>query len=118
MLEDYLEQKVLSIFQDHDFTPEGDPSLSVLESLVVKPSKEEEASIDETSPISMVSASDSMDVLSPSFPHEANEDGLNVLVNQLGIEILNERVKTPDLEEQIRKEMLQNPVAYEKREAS
>ena len=50
-------------------------------------------------------------------PHDENEDGLNLLVNQLGIEILNERVKTPDLEEQIRQEMLQNPVAYEKREA-
>jgi len=118
MLEDYLEQKVLSIFQEHDFTPEGEPSSSVLELLIGKPSIEEEASIGESCPASMVSASDSMDVLSPSLPHDENEDGLNVLVNQLNIEILNERVKTPDLEEQIRQEMLQNPVAYEKREES
>jgi Uncharacterised protein family (UPF0236) len=118
MLEDYLEQKVLSIFQDHDFTPEGSPSSSVLESLIGKPSTEEESSIGESCPAAIVSASDSMDVLSPSLPHGENEDGLNLLVNQLGIEILNERVKTPDLEEQIRQEMLQNPVAYEKREES
>jgi hypothetical protein len=30
MLEDYLEQKVLSIFQEHHFTPQVDPSSSVL----------------------------------------------------------------------------------------
>lgn len=118
MLEDYLEQKVLSIFQEHHFTPQGDPSSSVVESLIGKQSTEEEASIGETSPTSIVSASCSLDILSPSFPHEENEDGLNLLVNKLDIEILNERVKTHDLEEQIRKEMLQNPVPYEKREES
>ena len=118
MLEDYLEQKVLSIFQEHHFTPQGDPSSSVLESLLGKPSTEEEAIIGESSPASIVSVSGSMEVLSPFFPHEANEAGLNLLVNQLGIEILKERVKTDDLEEEIRKEMLHNPVPYEKREAS
>jgi hypothetical protein len=118
MLEDYLEQKTQSIFQDHDFTPQGAPSSSVLESLIGQPSTEEESSIGESSPASIVSAPCSMDVLSPSLSHDENEDGLNVLVNQLNIEILNERVKTHDLEEQIRKEMLQNPVAYEKREES
>lgn len=118
MLEGHLEQKVLSIFQDHHFTPEGEPSSSVLESLVVKQTTEEEARIGETSPTSIVSAPCSMEILSPSFPHDENEEELNLLVNQLGIEILNERVKTPDLEEQIRKEMLQNPVPYEKREES
>lgn len=118
MLEGHLEQKVLSIFQDHHFTPEGEPSSSVLESLVVKQPTEEEASISETSPASIVSAPCSVEILSPSFPHDENEEELNLLVHQLGIEILNERVKTPDLEEQIRNEILQNPVAYEKREES
>jgi hypothetical protein len=118
MLEGHLEKKVLSIFQDHHFTPEGEPSSSVLESLIVKQSTEEEARIGGTPPASIVSASCSMEILSPSFPHDENEEELNLLVNQLGIEILNERVKTPDLEEQIRNEMLQNPVAYEKREES
>jgi hypothetical protein len=118
MLEAHLEQKVLSIFQEHDFTPQGEPSSSVLESLIGQPSTEEEGSIGETSLASIVSASGSMDVLSPSLPHDEKEDGLNLLVNQLGIEILNERVKTPDLEDQIRQEMLQNPVVYEKREES
>ena len=118
MLADYLEQEVLSIFQDHHFTPQGEPSSSVLESLVDQQALEEEGGIDESCPASIVSASDSMDVLSSSFPHEANEDGLNLLVNQLDIELLNERVKTPDLEEAIRKEILQNPVPYEKREES
>jgi hypothetical protein len=118
MLEDYLEQKVLSIFQEHHFTLEGEPSLSVLESLIGKQSTEEESSVGETPRASIVSASCSMEILSPSFPHEANEDGLNLLVNQLDMELLHERVKTPDLEDQIRKEWLQNPVAYEKREES
>jgi len=118
MLADHLEQEVLRIFQDHDFTPQGAPSSSVLASLVDKRSIEEEGSMSESCPASIVSASGSMDVLIPSFPHAANEDGLNLLVNQLDIEILNERVKTHDQEEQIRKVMLQNPVSYEKREAS
>ena len=118
MLEDYLEQKVLSIFQEHHFTPQGDPSSSVLESLIVKPSTEEESSLVDTSPTSIESVSCSLEILSLSCPHEENDDGLNLLVNQLDIEILNERVKTHDLEEQIRKEMLQNPVPYEKREES
>lgn len=118
MLADHLEQEVLSIFQEHHFTPQGEPSSSALESLVGKQAIEEEGSLVESCPASIMSASDSMDVLSPSFPHEANEDGLNLLVNQLDIEILNERVKTPDLEEEIRREMLQNPVPYEKREES
>jgi len=118
MLEAHLEQKVLGIFQDHDFTPQGDPSSSVLESLIGKQSTEEEASIGETSPVSILSASCSMETLSPSFPHEENEDRLTLLVNQLDIEILKERVETPDLEEEIKKEMLQNPVPYEKREES
>lgn len=118
MLEDHLEQKVLSIFQDHHFTSQGSPSSSVLACLIGQPSTEEEASIGESSPASIVSGSCSMEVLSPSFPHEANEDELNLLINQLDIEILNERVKTHDLEEQIRQEMLQNPVPYEKREES
>ena len=118
MLEAHLEQKVLSIFQDHHFTPQGAPSSSVLESLIGKQSTEEEASIGESSPASILSVSCSMEILSPSFPHETNEDELNRLVNQLDIEILKERVKTDDLEEQIRKEMLQNPVPYEKREES
>ena len=48
MLEAHLEQKVLSIFQEHDFTPEGEPSSSVLESLIGEPSTEEEGSIGET----------------------------------------------------------------------
>lgn len=118
MLADHLEKEVLNIFQEHHFTPQGEPSSSVLESLVVKQAIEEEGSIGESCPASIVSASDSMDVLGPSFPHEANEDGLNLLVNKLDIEILNERVKTPDLEEEIRREILQNPVPYEKREES
>jgi hypothetical protein len=118
MLADHLEKEVLNIFQEHHFTPQGEPSSSVLESLVGKQSIEEEGSIGESCPASIVSASGSMDVLGPSFPHEANEDGLNLLVNKLDIKILNERVKTPDLEEEIRREILQNPVPYEKREES
>jgi hypothetical protein len=118
ILEDHLEQKVLSIFQDHHFTPEGVPPSSVLESLIGKPSIEEEVIIVETFPISIMPESFSLDILSRPFPHEENEDELNLLVNELDIERLNERVKTHDLEEQIRKEMLQNPVPYEKREES
>lgn len=118
MVESHLEQEVLSIFQKHHFTPQGEPSSSVLESLISKPSIEEEGSNGESFPVSIASTSDSMDVLNSYFPHEANEDGLNRLVNQLDIEILNERVKTHDLDEQIRQAMLQNPVSYEKREAS
>ena len=118
ILADHLEQKVLSVFQEHHFTPEGAPCSSVLESLISKQSIEEKGNIGESCPASIMSAPDSMDVLSPHFPHEANEDGLNRLVDQLDIELLNERVKTHDLEEQIRKEMLQNPVPYEKREES
>ena len=57
MLEDYLEQKVLSIFQDHHLTLKREPSSSVLESLIVKQSTEEEARIGETSPAFIVSAS-------------------------------------------------------------
>ena len=118
MLGAYLEEKVLGIFQDRDFTAEGSPSLSVLESLIVAPSTEAVPSVVEGSPVSTLSESCSMDILSLSCSDEENDDELNLLVNQLDIEILNERVKTDDLEEQIRKEMLQNPVAYENREAS
>ena len=118
MLAAYLEQKVLGIFQDHDFTPEGSPSLSVLESLIVAQSTDVDLSIIEASPVSILPESCLIDTLSPSCPDEDDEDELNRLVHQLDIKILNERVKTDDLEEQIRKEMLQNPVPYEKREES
>jgi len=113
MIQDHLEQKSRMIFQEHGFTPEGQPQSSMIDIFSPRTPIEEEEDLKETLTPDIVPDPCQIDILTDPLADADAKDAVETSVDGVGIKALNELVSARGLSDQSRIDMLKNPVSYE-----
>ena len=115
MIEAHLEDRALTIFQDSGFTPEGEPTSAILDSLSKRIAIEEDG-VNEPFILEVLSTPCQMELLPASLLDEATAESVEASVKGIGTPVVDDLVKRHGLCDASRLEMLKNPVPYEEGE--
>jgi hypothetical protein len=84
MIQDYLEQKACTIFQEHGFTPEGQPEESILATIAPRTPIVEEESVNEVLLPYVRPDQSRIDMLKNPVSYEDAKDAVNISVDDVG----------------------------------
>ena len=113
MIADHLEQQTLMIFKVHNFTPEGAPQASILDSLADSTPMVEEECLHEAPLPKRLPALSQREMMPDLVSDEEAADAVEASVEGISTQVINELVMRHGLCDASRLEMIKNPVSYE-----
>ena len=113
MIQDHLEQKVCTIFQEGGFTPEGQPPASMLDTLAPQTPLVADATVNEVRPPKVLPEPCQVDIFTDPFADADGQDAAETSGEGVVLQALNELVASRGLSARSRLDILKNPVSYE-----